>query len=320
VTETVDVAVAILIRPDGRVLLAQRPAGKVYGGWWEFPGGKIEPGEAPAQALARELHEELGVGSELAYPWVTRVFAYPHAVVRLHFFRVVAWRGEPHGREGQAVAWQALAALTVGPVLPANGPLLKFLTLPDEYAISNAGEVGEARFLAALEARLAAGLRLVQLREKALPPEQRAGLARRVVAKARAHGAVVLVNEDVALARESGAHGVHLTARQLAALSARPDFEWVGASCHTAHELRRAEALGADFAVLGPVAATPTHPGAKTLGWQGFAQAARDAAIPVYALGGMQRRDLAQAWQVGAHGVAMIRGAWAPPADARGEG
>jgi 8-oxo-dGTP diphosphatase len=165
VTATIDVAVAILIRPDGRALLAQRPAGKVYGGWWEFPGGKIEPGEAPAHALARELHEELGVEACRAYPWITRTFTYPHAAVRLHFFRVLGWRGEPHGREGQAFAWQDLAALEVGPVLPANGPVLKSLRLPAEYAISNATEVGETRFLAALESRLAAGLRLVQVRE-----------------------------------------------------------------------------------------------------------------------------------------------------------
>lgn len=316
-TGTIDVAVAILVRPDGQVLLAQRPAGKVYGGWWEFPGGKIEPGEAPAHALARELHEELGVGSELAYPWVTRIFAYPHATVRLHFFRVVAWRGEPHGREGQAFAWQDLRALTVGPVLPANGPLLRFLRLPDEYAISNVSEVGEESFLAALEARLAAGLRLVQLREKAMPRERLAGLARRSVAAAGAHGAVVLVNEDAALAREAGAHGVHLTARQLVTLAERPDFEWVGASCHTADELRRAEALGADFAVLGPVLATPTHPGATALGWDGFERAALGAAIPVFALGGMQRDDLDRARRAGAHGVAMIRGAWAPRAEGR---
>ena len=286
-TGTIDVAVAILIRADGRVLLAQRPAGKVYGGWWEFPGGKIEAGEAPLPALARELHEELGVEAERAYPWITRDFTYPHATVRLHFFRVLSWRGEPHGREGQAFTWQDLAALTVGPVLPANGPVLKSLALPTEYAISNASEVGETRFLAALEARLAAGLRLVQLREKAMPRDRVA-----------------------ALAREVGAHGVHLTARQLADTAARPALDWVAASCHTAAELRSAEGLGADFAVLGPVGATPTHPGVPTLGWDGFEAAARRAAIPVFALGGMRRIDLERAWSCGAHGVAMIRGAW----------
>jgi len=287
VTGTIDVAVAILIRADGRVLLAQRPAGKVYGGWWEFPGGKIEAGEAAPHALARELHEELGVEAERAYPWITRDFTYPHATVRLHFFRVLSWRGEPHGREGQAFTWQDLAALTVGPVLPANGPVLKSLALPTEYAISNASEVGETRFLAALEARLAAGLRLVQLREKAMPRDRVA-----------------------ALAREVGAHGVHLTARQLADTAARPALDWVAASCHTAAELRSAEGLGADFAVLGPVGATPTHPGVPTLGWDGFEAAARRAAIPVFALGGMRRIDLERAWSCGAHGVAMIRGAW----------
>jgi 8-oxo-dGTP diphosphatase len=310
VTATIDVAVSILIGADGRALLAQRPTGKVYGGWWEFPGGKIEPGETTAHALARELHEELGVEVERAYPWITRDFTYPHAHVRLHFFRVLAWRGEPHGREGQAFAWQDLRALTVGPVLPANGPVLKSLALPTEYAISNAAEVGEASFLAALEARLAAGLRLVQVREKALPRERLAALARRVVATAGGYGAIVLVNGDAALAREVGANGVHLTARQLADAAARPALEWVGASCHTAAELRRAEGLGADFAVLGPVAGTPTHPGVPTLSWDGFEASARGAAIPVFALGGLRRIDLERAWACGAHGVAMIRGAW----------
>lgn len=309
-TATIDVAVAILIGADGRALLAQRPAGKVYGGWWEFPGGKIEPGEAIAHALARELHEELGVEVERAYPWITRVFTYPHAHVRLHFFRVLAWRGEPHGREGQAFAWQDLQALTVGPVLPANGPVLKSLALPTEYAISNAAEVGEARFLSALEARLAAGLRLVQLREKALPRDRLAALAQRVVSTAGRYGAIVLVNGDAALAREVGAHGVHLTARQLADTAARPALDWVGASCHSVAELRSAERLGADFAVLGPVAATPSHPGVPTLGWDGFEASARAAEIPVFALGGMRRIDLERAWSCGAHGVAMIRGAW----------
>jgi 8-oxo-dGTP diphosphatase len=310
VTDTIDVAVAILIRPNGRVLLAQRPAAKVYGGWWEFPGGKIESGEATAHALAREVHEELGVEAERAYPWLTRGFEYPHATVRLHFFRVLAWQGEPHGREGQAFSWQDLDALTVGPVLPANGPVFKSLRLPTEYAISNASEVGEERFLAALEARLAAGLRLVQLREKAMPRDRLAALAGRVVARAGPVGAIVLVNGDAALARETGAQGVHLTAQQLATATKRPDMEWVGASCHTAQDLRRAEALGVDFAVLGPVAATPTHPGAVTLGWEGFGAVARDAAIPVFALGGVRPGDLERAWSRGAHGIAMIRGAW----------
>jgi 8-oxo-dGTP diphosphatase len=310
VTRTIDVAAAILIRSDGAVLLAQRPAGKVYPGYWEFPGGKLEAGEAPAQALARELHEELGVDIACPAPWITRVYTYPHGTVRLHFFRVRRWSGEPHGREGQAFAWQRVEVPTVAPMLPANEPVFRALALPGEYAISNAGEVGEAAFLAALRRRLAGGLRLVQLREKAMPRDRLAGLAREVVRLVREPGGIVLVNGDEALARESGADGVHLTAAQLATTVVRPAFERVGASIHDAGELRRAESLELDFAVLGPLAATPTHPQAATLGWDGFARIARDASIPVFAVGGLARGDLERAWAHGAHGVAMIRGAW----------
>lgn len=309
-SEVVDVAAAILVRPDGAVLLAQRPAGKVYGGWWEFPGGKVEPGEAPSHALARELHEELGVEVEQAFPWVTRVHAYDHATVRLHFFRVLRWRGAPQGREGQAFAWQRLDAMSVGPVLPANGPVLKGLALPVEYAISNAAEVGTAVFLAALARRLAGGLRLVQLREKTLPRERLRALGGAVLELARPYAAVVLINGDEALARELGAHGVHLPANELAARTARPEFEWVGASIHSLPALRQAEALGADFVALGPVQPTASHPGAPPLGWEGFARVARGAGLPVFAIGGLRRGDLETAWAHGAHGIAMIRGAW----------
>jgi len=308
----IDVAAAVLVRADGRFLLAQRPAGKVYGGYWEFPGGKLEPGEPPARALARELHEELGLDVERATPWLTRVYAYPHGTVRLHFFRVRRWRGEPHGREGQAFSWQRLEAITVAPMLPANAPVLRALGLPTEYALSNAGEVGDDAFIAALGRRLAQGLRLVQLREKTMPRERLARLTARVVAMVRAAGGIVLVNADEALAREAGADGVHLTVAQLAAIDARPTFAWVGASVHGAAELRQAERLGVDLAVLGPVHSTPTHRDVAPLGWDGFERIAGDAAIPVFAIGGLVAGDLERGWTHGAHGIAMIRGAWTP--------
>jgi 8-oxo-dGTP diphosphatase len=103
---------------------------------------------------------------------------------------------------------------------------------------------------------------------------------------------------------------VHLTAEQLRSAPARPDFTWCGASCHSIEELRRAEALGVDFVVLGPVHATPSHPDAVPLGWERFGEIARGAAVPVYALGGIVPRDLEQALSCGAHGIAMVRGSW----------
>ncbi|HTQ74658.1 MAG TPA: Nudix family hydrolase [Burkholderiales bacterium] len=304
----VDVAVAVLIRSDGRALLARRPASKVYAGYWEFPGGKVEPGEPVIDALNREIREELGVDIERAHPWITRVFTYPHATVRLHFHRVVAWRGEPRALEHDAIAWQRPEGTDVTPMLPANGPVLRALSLPDEYAITRVAELGEAAFFSRLEARLRTGLRLVQVREKSLARTELERLARRVVALARAHGAKVLLNADAELAREVGADGVHLTAAQLG--GARPGLPWCGASCHSAEELRRAEALGADFAVLGPVRATPSHAGIVPLGWERFRETAAGASIPVYALGGLAPADMQQAKSRGAHGLAMVRGAW----------
>src|SRR5260370_2561278 len=217
-----DVAVAVLIRSDGAALLAQRPRDKVYSGYWEFPGGKIEPGEPVAEALRREIREELGIEIERAYPWITRVFTYPHAKVRLHFYRVYAWHGEPHALEHQAIAWQRPDAIELDPLLPANGPVLRSLMLPAEYAITRAGELGVEPFLSRLEARLRGGLKLIQIREKTLARQVAEEFARRVVALVRAYGAKVLVNADAALPGEIGADGLHLTAEPLRSAPAPP--------------------------------------------------------------------------------------------------
>jgi 8-oxo-dGTP diphosphatase len=305
-----EVAAAVLQRPDGTFLLAQRPVDKIWAGYWEFPGGKMEVGETPYDALVRELHEELGIAVETAYPWVTRVFAYPHATVRLNFFRVTGWSGELHPHEGQKFAWQHVPDISVAPVLPANAPILRGLELPALYAISNVAELGEKEFMLRLEALLHKGLRLVQLREKNLSHDELRGLALRVVASAHAHGAKVLLNSDVALAQQVGADGVQLTGAQLAGLSDRPAVEWCAASCHSTAELRRAEKLGCDFALLSPVLPTQSHPGAPHLGWEGFAAIVAGASIPVYALGGLSVSDMETAWRHGAHGVALLRQAW----------
>ena len=299
----VEVAAAVIQRADGAFLLAQRPAGKVYAGYWEFPGGKVETGEAAEHALARELHEEIGIDACNAYPWITRVYAYPHATVRLNFFRVTAWKGDPHPKEEQAITWQHFGAPLVEPMLPANAPVLAALALPHEYAITDAENRGREPMLAKIRERLGAGLKLIQVRDKELP--RREEFARSVLRLAHRHGARVLLNGGPAIG-----DGVHYTAAQLMSLRERPQGILAAASCHDAAELERAMALELDFAVLGPVRPTTSHPGARTLGWEGFARLARGASIPVYAIGGVQRTDLETAWRAGAHGVAMISGAW----------
>ena len=311
-----EVVAAVLTQPDGRVLLAQRPPGKVYAGYWEFPGGKVEPGESLETALARELHEELGIVVTRTCRWITRVFEYPHATVRLNFFRVFEWQGTPHPHEGQVFSWQLPDAVEVTPLLPANFPILKALSLPPVLGITHAESLGVDTFLARLDVALHNGLRLIQLRDKTLPEATRLELARATVQHARPHGARVLINGSVELALAAQADGVHLDSSAAAKLSARPDWAKsdnfvLGVSCHDASELAHAAALEADYALLSPVLPTLTHPGAPTLGWNTFAELAAASPIPVYGLGGLERADVALAQSHGAHGVALLRGAWA---------
>jgi len=244
-----------------------------------------------------------------AYPWVTRVHIYEHATVMLHFYRVVEWSGEPAPREGQALVWQRQDAPIAEPMLPANGPVLASLALPLEYAITDAQALGAAEQLARVEARMRAGLRLIQVRDKG--NWERARLIYAITSMARQYGAKVLVNGGPAGANT---HGIHFSAEQLMKLRARPQggpqFSLMAASCHSTQELGHAMAIGLDFVVLGPVKATSSHPGAPLLGWEGFRQIAEGASIPVYAIGGLTAADLGEARRAGAHGLAMIRGSW----------
>ena len=308
--QVLDVAVAVLQREDGRVLLAQRPAGKPWEGYWEFPGGKIEPGEAVERALARELHEELGVDPDRAYPWVTQEYEYPEKRVRLHFYRVLAWHGQLHGREGQDMSWENPSAVNIGPLLPANDKVLRALSLPSVYAITNTKKYGETEFMRRLNSALEKGVRLVQVREHDMPPEQLESFVRGVVTLAHEHDARVLVNRDESLARRCGADGVHLPAKQLMGLKQGPGTRIWAASCHDAAELAQAARLSADFVVLSPVLPTPTHPETAGMGWEKFAALVKSYPVPVYALGGMKPELLDTAMQHGAHGVSLLSGIW----------
>lgn len=305
-----DVAVAVLQRADGCVLLAQRPAGKPWAGYWEFPGGKIENGEASECALARELHEELGVDPERAYPWLTQEYTYPEKKVRLHFYRVPAWRGQLHGREGQEMSWENPAAIGVGPLLPANDGVLRALCLPSIYAITNAKKHGMAEFMPRLKAALEKGVRLIQVREPEMPSEQFESFTRQVVAMAHEYGARVLVNGDEVLTARCGADGVHLSSGKLMHLKRSPATRMWAASCHDAAELAQAARFSADFVVLSPVLPTRTHPELTGMGWENFAELVKNYPVPVYALGGMKPELLGTAMRHGAHGLSLLSGIW----------
>ncbi|MCA3087608.1 MAG: Nudix family hydrolase [Rhodocyclaceae bacterium] len=324
-----DVAVAVFVKPGGSFLLSSRPDGKPYAGYWEFPGGKIEPGESVRDALRREMIEELNVVIDECAPWFTFMMHYEHATVRLHTWRVTAWHdadaGLPNARgmyglEGQQFAWQtSVAALNVSPTLPGCAPIFRALSLPTRYVVTNATEVGVDAYLQYLRAFSAKSSRnspsngefAIQVREKAMPPFAFAAFAREVITVARECGAMVFINADVALAQSLGADGVQLPSSQLATLSTRPDLPWVGASVHTHDELLHAAEIKCDFAVLGSVKATQSHPNRPPLGWPAFAALALSSSIPVFAIGGMLPGDITEAQQHGAHGIAMQRQAFA---------
>jgi len=291
-------------------LLAQRPEGKVYAGYWEFPGGKVEPGETMREALVRELQEELGITVAHAWPWLSREFTYPHATVRLKFFRVTAWQGEITAIEHSGLAWQKVGEpATVAPILPANGPILRALELPPVYALTHAEVNGIEAELLRLENALAKGLRLLQLRDKSLTADDRYRLAESIMERLRPYpDARLLVNDDETLARQVGAHGLHLSSRRLAQIERRPDFNWVAASCHTAADLARAAHREIDFAVLGPLLPTPSHPESSGIGWDNFARLLERSPLPVYALGGLRQDLLDTARAQGAQGIALMRG------------
>lgn len=316
VVRMIHVVAGALIDADGRVLLAQRPPGKHLAGYWEFPGGKVEPGESAQDALRRELREEIGVEVESAEPLIRVPWHYGEKSILLDAYVVRGFRGEPASGEGQALRWVPLDALDRREMPPADHPVITALQLPDVYLITPEPQVGSEgereAFLARLQSALDRGIRLVQLRAKQLPREVLRELALAAQARVRAAGARMLLNGDIELVRELGLDGVHLSSAQLASLSERPlprGF-WVSASCHDADELHRAARLDVDFAVLGPVQATSSHPQASPLGWDRFAGLVSSCPLPVYALGGMLAKNIAASREASAHGIAGISGLW----------
>lgn len=316
---SIDVIAGVIADPRGRILLARRTEGRDLAGFWEFPGGKREPGESAEAALVRELREELGIEAEPGAPLIAVPQQYPRKRLRLDVRAIASWRGTPRGQEGQALAWVPPHRLPDYPMPPADRPVVAALLQPDRYLVTPAPAGDDAAWLAGLRCALDAGVRRVQLRAAPdVDPSRWAALVREAVALCRSADAQALVNGDVALAAELQA-GVHLRAAQLTALAGRPlPAELpVAASCHDGAELEQAARLGCDFAVLGPVAETASHPGAATLGWTGFAALRERTALPLYAIGGLRPDDLAKARAHGAQGIAAIRGLWPVGADGR---
>ncbi len=306
------VAAAAIFGADGRLLITRRPDHVHQGGRWEFPGGKLEPGESAAEGLCRELEEELGIRPLSYHPLIRIPYRYPDKTVLLDVWRVTEYQGVPHGREGQPLKWLKPESLKAEEFPAANKPIIDALLLPEGYLITGQFAT-EAEFMQRLEKALERGVRMVQFRVRDYPHSQVSILAEKARKLCRDAGALFIVNGNAALAHQIGADGIHLTSAQLLDDSMELKEwagKWLGASCHNEQELHRAESLRVCYVSLSPVLPTASHPGSPALGWERFRELTEQVAVPVFALGGMNTGLLRQVRQHGGQGIAAIREFW----------
>ncbi|SEG70665.1 Nudix family hydrolase [Marinobacterium lutimaris] len=315
----IHVVAAVIVGAAGQILIAKRPSDKHQGGLWEFPGGKVEPGEPVQVALARELDEELGIRVDKARPLIRISHHYPDKSVLLDVWRVDGFTGDAHGKEGQPVRWVGPAQLNDYEFPAANRPIVSAAQLPPRLWITGSLEDETAdsvkqRMLNAVDsAGLASGSVQFMLRDPLLDEERLGDLFQRLLPWCEEQGYPLILNASIHLANKLGAERLHLNSARLNELHEPEQFagRWLSASCHNEAELVRAAELGLDFVTLSPVNETPSHRGAATLGWSGFFDLSEKAVIPVYALGGMSGKELPGAWQQGAQGIASISEWWA---------
>lgn len=305
------VVAGVIRNASGQILIARRRLDTHQGGKWEFPGGKVDPGESAFSALVRELWEELGIKVTCARPLIRVRHAYPDCKVFLETFEVTDFQGTPSSRENQPLAWVVPSELKYYELPAADRPIVKALALPAFYPVlEHAGKdrVYRQRFQHLYEE----GHRLLYLRGRDLT-ELRYWRLAEAFSRTLGEAGCLMVRADLdadppAWKKTASELGLHVTSRQLQTLRARPKgWRWVSAACHSLADLQRAEALELDFAVLSPVLSTPTHPDRPPLGWETASAWIQSVGLPVYLMGGLKRSDLAQAQSLGAQGIAGIR-------------
>lgn len=336
--QCVQVVAAVIRRPDGRVLLAQRPQHKHQGGLWEFPGGKVETGETEVAALQRELQEELGLWPEVLAPLIRIRHDYPDKSVELSVWQVTQWRGESYadalevtrsGREGQPVLWVAPQDFQARQFPAANAPILAAARLPAIWRITPALDmITDVQAWARQRLPIGSGApadvregwllrlpgwttdRYVQAAEALIEL-----LAREQEASSSSPIALCLHGDPEVLQRVPSADGFHFnrqqvrqlqTAGQVAASLRSRTGQLFSAAAHDDIELASALAVGVDSAWLSPVLATASHPDATPLGWSSWSMMLAKVPMPVYALGGVSPAEVSDARRWGGQGVAGI--------------
>ena len=310
-SSAVHVAVAVIVNQDNEALISLRSTSSHQGGLWEFPGGKLEPGETVEAALRREILEELDIQVLDSIPFKVIEHHYPDKKVVLHIHIVKNFSGEPKGIEGQKITWKPLHLLNPEKFPAANRYLINALNLPDKFMITGSFN-GREHFLSSLKNSLTKGIKLVQLRCKDIESEEYLSLVKDAQALCVAHNSSLLLNTDIETFNKTQAQGLHLNSQRLHSIKERPinSEKLLSVSCHTKEDLLQAQLIGADIVLLSPVKETTSHPGVKGIGWEMFSRLIVNLNIPVYALGGMSEGDISSAKNHGAQGVAAISSFW----------
>jgi len=310
------VVAGIIEDARGNILLGQRSAHKAEPLKWEFPGGKVNPGETLIQALARELREELAADFEVQKRFATVCWRHAPRPLNLHAFHCRTNDPLTYSNAHSQLAWFPPDRLVKADVPAPDRPLVARLALPATYFITPAPHSSAQRYVDNIGRSLdrhAPGAVLVRL--PGIADADLILLASRLLKRIRAHGNVLaLLHDQPLLSAKLGFDGVHLSSRRLMSVQARPTAldHWLFASCHNAVEIQKAQLFGVDAAVYGPVRSTTSHPGRDGIGWLALAKQAQATWMPLYALGGVGPSDLALARTHGAHGIAGISAFDAP--------
>jgi len=308
----IQVAVGILRDSNGEYLLGKRTSSQSWSGWWEFPGGKLEKNETPFEALEREIYEELGVKINEYRQWTTRRVFEKNKITTLYFFIITSWFGQIKGKEAQEIRWVNIKTFDSKKILPPNQVIHKALQndLGDVFAITNLQEIGGDTFFHILKNKINKGLRFLQIREKNLSKKDLITFIGQIKQVLKKTDVKIVINSSIELAYEFDLDGVHLTSKQLYELEKFPKDLLVGVSCHSKKDLKVAEQKRADYAVLGPVKKTPSHPNSDFLGWEKFRALAETSNLPIYAIGGMKKDDISISFDKGSVGIASQRDFW----------
>nr|MBV6629236.1 Nudix family hydrolase [Oceanococcus sp. HetDA_MAG_MS8] len=297
------VAAGVLDRANGEYLAAQRPPGKIAAGKWEFPGGKLESGESPLQALTRELREELDIQVVSAQPLIRICHAYSDRDVEMWVYRVYRWRGALKSQDGQALYWGTLPRLRQLDWLGADGPVLQALALPHHLPITPF-EASREQLIALSRRWLAKGWRVARLRLPGLTETAYHALAKELIEQTDMGWILDRCPERCA---QLGAAGFHETRSNTHAQRPVDAALFWGRSVHDQQSWQLARAAGCDYVQLSPVRPTASHPQRQALGWSTFARIIAQGSLPTYALGGVGPDQLAQVHAAWGQGVSGIR-------------